>query len=98
MTDDDLNKLAAQFQSYEYGFEHNTHYSFDYKGFARAIEQASRRTALEEAAKTVGALHEKISAQEIIGFDVWSAGHLALDNAACHIRNLAKETNNERPD
>jgi hypothetical protein len=52
--------------------------------------QESRRAALDEAAKTVGALHEKISAQEIIGFDAWSAGHLALNSAAFHIRALCE--------
>lgn len=72
---------------------HKEHLSMDgYPQYsAEDAWQASRRAALEEAAKTVGALHEKISAQEIIGFDAWSAGHLALDNAACHITALADQ-------
>ena len=37
MTDEQINALAKQFQSFEYGFEHNTHYSFDYRAFARAL-------------------------------------------------------------
>jgi hypothetical protein len=75
MTDDEIKRIYLQ----QTGFDLDSS-DEDLLGFARAIEQASRRSALEEvAAQWDGCIYHGIGEDIDIGSS---------------IRNLAKETNN----
>jgi hypothetical protein len=84
MTDDEIIVLAADFKSTSMACGVMVD-DFDAVGFARAIEQASRRAALEEAAAAIYPHNRSAD---------WTEYAKIRAEAAASIRALATETNN----